>query len=53
MNKLDGTTKGRKSANILYYFGIKGKDEVTNKAKFRGIFKDISLQQGIEILENH
>jgi 5-methylcytosine-specific restriction enzyme A len=53
LNKSDGTTKGRVSANILYYFGIKGTDEVTNKARFRGIFKDISLQQGIEIMENH
>jgi 5-methylcytosine-specific restriction enzyme A len=53
LNKTDGTTKGRMSANILYYFGIKGKDEVNNKAKFRGIFRDVSLQQGLEILENH
>jgi 5-methylcytosine-specific restriction enzyme A len=53
LNKSDGSTKGRMSANILYYFGIKGKDELNNKAKFRGIFKGISLQQGIGILENH
>jgi 5-methylcytosine-specific restriction enzyme A len=50
--KLDGSTKGRISANILYHFGIKGRNEF-NRARFRGIFKDISLQQGIEILENH
>lgn len=52
LGKTDGLTKGRISANILYYFGIKGKNE-NNKAKFRGIFQNISLQNGIEILENH
>jgi 6-pyruvoyl-tetrahydropterin synthase len=52
LNKSDGSTNGRMSANILYYFGIKGTDDL-NKATFRGIFQDISLQQGIEILEYH
>jgi len=50
LGKIDGSTKGRMSANILYYYGIKGKN-ANNKAMFRGIFKDISLQEGIEYLE--
>ncbi|MDQ0171217.1 HNH endonuclease [Paenibacillus tundrae] len=52
LNKLDGSTQGRVSANILYYFGIKGVNEY-NKAQFKGILKNFSLYQGIEILEKH
>lgn len=52
LNKSDGSTQGRISANILYYFGIKGVNEY-NKAQFKGVLKNFSLYQGIEILEKH
>ncbi|WP_214848761.1 HNH endonuclease [Exiguobacterium sp. s193] len=39
-----GNTKGRNSANILYYLGM--------KAEYRGIFKGKSINEVINILEN-
>ena len=38
----NGNTNGRVSANILYYFGI--------KADYRGLFKDCTLPELIELL---
>jgi len=51
LGKIDGTTKGRISANILYYYGIKGKNN-KNRAIYRGIFHGISLLDAVEYLEN-
>lgn len=39
-----GNTKGRNSANILYYLGM--------KADYRGVFKEKSINDAIKILEN-
>ncbi|WP_318615295.1 EVE domain-containing protein [Sporosarcina sp. YIM B06819] len=39
----DGSTKGRSSANILYYLGM--------KADYRGIFQEEELNEVIQILE--
>lgn len=40
----NGNTEGRESANILYYLGI--------RANHRGILKGLTLEEGIQQLEN-
>lgn len=50
LGKVNGFTKGRISANILYYYGIKGKNS-SNRALFRGIFRGVEIQDAINYLE--